>query len=467
MGGDEDGGNLALGLYFAFWFLGNNFYNIQNKRALNATGGKHAGFGMTVATLQLGVGTLYSFLIWIIGYNFLPIVGFVKPTKQSPPKMSMGDMMKMIPVAFCSAAAHSSSVLALNAGSVTFGQIVKAAEPVFSAVVATVMYGKKISLIKWLTLPVIVGGVVFSSFKPLPTCVPKGPPKCVAAGSMFPYEVEVDMTALIMASIANLFAAIKGNENSKLMTSDPELKKRIGGVGNQFAMTEVLGFFISLPLMFYLEGGQFMKFTEMVTTDSVLSYNLIASGMTFYLYNELATMTIKKTSAVTASVANTAKRVIVMVVSAIVFGEVMTFEAKVGATVGRQDPREGPARDAPPAGSSLPFRPSPSLPFSFPSFRFPSLPTFSLARPTPAHWRTPPACRCPACARSPSARSHALHLAPISLRARSELAPVPRQAPSALCPLPSACAAILGVFLNSTLEDLLFPKKADAAKKAK
>ncbi len=37
------------------------------------------------------------------------------------------------------------------------------------------------------------------------------------------------------------------------------------------------------------------------------------SGLSFYLYNELATMTIKKTGAVTSSVANTAKRVIVMV----------------------------------------------------------------------------------------------------------------------------------------------------------
>ena len=35
--------------------------------------------------------------------------------------------------------------------------------------------------------------------------------------------------------------------------------------------------------------------------------------MAFYLYNELATMTIKATGAVTSSVANTAKRVIVMV----------------------------------------------------------------------------------------------------------------------------------------------------------
>ena len=78
----------------------------------------------------------------------------------------------------------------------------------------------------------------------------------------------------------------------------------------------MLGFFISLPVMVYLEGASFGKFAEMFQEDgmnNVLSKNLILSGMTFYLYNELATMTIKKTGAVTASVANTAKRVIVMV----------------------------------------------------------------------------------------------------------------------------------------------------------
>lgn len=77
--------------------------------ALNATGGKHAGFGMTVATLQLGVGTVYSFLIWIIGYNFLPCLGFVKPEKQSRPKMSFGDVIKMLPVPFCSSSSSKLS----------------------------------------------------------------------------------------------------------------------------------------------------------------------------------------------------------------------------------------------------------------------------------------------------------------------------------------------------------------------
>ena len=121
---------------------------------------------MTVATLQLGVGALYSFFIWIIGYNFLPCCGLVAPAAQKPPKMKAMDFLKMFPVAFCSAAAHSSSVLALNAGSVTFGQIVKAGEPVFSALVNTFMYGKSPSLAKWCCLPFVIGGVVFSSLKP-------------------------------------------------------------------------------------------------------------------------------------------------------------------------------------------------------------------------------------------------------------------------------------------------------------
>ena len=57
------------------------------------------------------------------------------------------------------------------------------------------------------------------------------------------------------------------------------------------------------------------------------------SGMSFYLYNELATMTIKKTNAVTASVANTAKRVIVLVFMSAVTGKALTDEQKIGAAV--------------------------------------------------------------------------------------------------------------------------------------
>ena len=51
--------------------------------------------------------------------------------------------------------------------------------------------------------------------------------------------------------------------------------------------------------------------------------NLIASAFWYYGYNELSTMTLKKTSPVTQSVANTAKRVIVIVGVALVLGRIV------------------------------------------------------------------------------------------------------------------------------------------------
>jgi solute carrier family 35 protein E1 len=62
--------------------------------------------------------------------------------------------------------------------------------------------------------------------------------------------------------------------------------------------------------MFATEGEKFGTFVDMLKTQSSLQYNLVMSGLCFYIYNELATYTLQVTGAVTASVANTAKRVV-------------------------------------------------------------------------------------------------------------------------------------------------------------
>ena len=85
--------------------------------------------------------------------------------------------------------------------------------------------------------------------------------------------------------------------------------------------------------MFATEGEKFGDFVELLQTSKDLQFNLVMSGLCFYLYNELATMTLKVTGPVTASVANTAKRVIVMVYMAAVTGKVLTEEQKIGAGV--------------------------------------------------------------------------------------------------------------------------------------
>ena len=58
------------------------------------------------------------------------------------------------------------------------------------------------------------------------------------------------------------------------------------------------------------------------------------SALWFYGYNELSTATLKKTSAVTQSVANTAKRVIVIVGVALVLGESLDFMKLLGCGIG-------------------------------------------------------------------------------------------------------------------------------------
>eukprot|EP00960_Hanusia_phi_P058233 763822-Hanusia_phi.AAC.1 len=101
----------------------------------------------------------------------------------------------------------------------------------------------------------------------------------------------------------------------------PGIKDRLGNVGNQFAITMILSFLLSLPVMIVKEGAKWGEFCSIWQTNPIVSFNLIASGLWFYGYNELATMTIKKTNAVTQSVANTAKRVIVIIGVAIVLKE--------------------------------------------------------------------------------------------------------------------------------------------------
>merc|ERR1712137_1350020 len=89
-----------------------------------------------------------------------------------------------------------------------------------------------------------------------------------------------------------------------------------------------------LVLMLITEGYKFGALVKLASTNKVVLMNLIFSGLWFYAYNELATMTIKKTNAVTQSVANTAKRVIVIVGVAIILGESLDTLKLVGCGIG-------------------------------------------------------------------------------------------------------------------------------------
>ena len=64
-----------------------------------------------------------------------------------------------------------------------------------------------------------------------------------------------------------------------------------------------------------------------------LHSNSNPQGFFFYLYNELAFIFLSEVGPVTSSVMNTAKRVIVIIACAIIFGEKMDRNAKLGAAI--------------------------------------------------------------------------------------------------------------------------------------
>lgn len=290
--------DIPLLTYFFLWYLGNYYYNISNKLALKAAGGA-AGFPMTISCLQLGVGVLYAMFLWLA------------PDARKTPNLTKDDVLKFLPVGLCAAGAHAGSVFALGAGAVSFAQIVKSAEPAFAAVIGTLVYKSTYSLAKWLCLVPVIGGVTLASVK----------------------ELDFAWSALISAATANVFAAFKGNENKKLLSAEG-LKERVGSVNNQFALTTIFAFLFSIPLLIWREGSRWAEFKQVWATTPAVRFNLVASGLWFYAYNELATMTLTKTSAVTQSVANTAKRVIVIVGVAIVMGESLDPLKLLGCGIG-------------------------------------------------------------------------------------------------------------------------------------
>ena len=250
--------SVALALCFAFWYVGNAFYNQYNTLALAAVGGKYGGLTMTVSTMQLGVCTLYALVLWLARFNPIKLCGLQMPEEMRFPKMTLGDVVATAPVGLCSAAAHSAGVFCLGADPL-FGQIVKAGEPVLSAFVNTVFYGKRPSLPKLGCLCFIVGGVAFASLK-----------KNAQTGA---YNLKFDERALLFGMIGNAFAAFKGSETKKLMTK-PGLKERTGGVANQFAVTECLAFLISLPVMLATEGHKWGEFVYLLQHSRELQVGL-------------------------------------------------------------------------------------------------------------------------------------------------------------------------------------------------
>ena len=275
--------NARLFVYIALWYCGNYYFNIFNKKAGLASGGSQ--FAFTLAWLQLAIGSVYAVLPWLLRVR-------------ARPSLTFEQAMELMPLGFYTAAAHGSAIYANLSGSLSFGQIVKAGEPVFAALIGFLFYRTGVSVRRLACLLPIVGGIALAS----------------AGGADF------SLPPFLSMSVANAASAFRGSENKRVMRG--ELKEAIGGVSNAFALTTLWATLLLFPAT--LLSGEASRVDEFITlwrADGRLQLNSIMSGILFYLYNEISTFALGSLSGVSHSVANTAKRAVVIVGSAFAFGE--------------------------------------------------------------------------------------------------------------------------------------------------
>jgi len=292
---------VKLAAYLAVWYLGNIYYNIYNKKACNALGKNahgHSNAHWALSAAQLLVGVLFVIPCWITGIR-------------KSPSLTIANWQELAPVGIFASLAHAFSVLALGAGAVSFGQIVKAGEPVFAAATNAILLKDIDHPMVYAALLPIIGGVGLASLK----------------------ELSFSWTALIAASLANQAAALK-NVVSKGVMGNPWAKSL--GAQNTYAVINILALLATIPFVLFFDARDAVAVIDQVkqmgTGADVIKYSLF-SGLSFYLYNEASFLALEKLSPVTHSVANTLKRVVIIVASCIVFKTPMTLLGGIGSGV--------------------------------------------------------------------------------------------------------------------------------------
>ena len=284
---------LKIGIYFALWFALSTGYNLQNKVRLNLL-----PLPWCQSAFSLFVGTAFVMPLWLTGLRKAPI-------------LSKEAIMTLLPIAFCHSIGHIGAVVSAGAGAVSFTQIVKAAEPVFTCVLSALILGSRVAPLTVLSLVPIVFGVALASVT----------------------ELSFTWVAFGGAMLSNLAFAIR-NICSRASMDKPKGENMTPE--NLFGVLTVMSFLFALPLALIMEGPKALAVTAGAIATSgpgpILKAS-VATGLYFYTYNEVAMLALNNVHPVTHAVANTIKRVVILVACVVMFKTPMTPLCTAGSGI--------------------------------------------------------------------------------------------------------------------------------------
>lgn len=298
--GGEDGSagglmeTLKVGGLFGLWYALNIGYNIYNKKALNAM-----GLPWIVGTVQMLLGIFIFAPFYLVGALKKPGV----PSK---------DLKKFIPVGVMHMLGHVFGVISFGAGAISFTHIVKASEPLFTALGSAVFFKQFFAMPVYLSLLPVVAGVGLASLK----------------------ELTFSWLSFGTAMGSNLCCALRGVFSKNAMTGS---KYENLDALNLYNLLTILSGLMLIPATALMEGGKARGVWDTAVAAGVnpntFMLHAVLSGVYYYLYNAVAFLTLEQVHPVTHAVGNTIKRVVIILTSVIVFKTQMTPLGTLGSAM--------------------------------------------------------------------------------------------------------------------------------------
>lgn len=289
---------LVVGVYIFLWYAFNIVYNISNKKVLN-----WFPVPWFVSWFQLLVGVLYVIPLWMLGLRKKPVV----------PNAAV---RTLFPISIGHVVGHVSTVVSLGAVAVSFTHVVKSMEPFVNVLGSAIFLQSVFPFPVYASLLPVVAGVIMASVS----------------------EVSFTWLGFLSAMTSN-FAFTARNIFSKLSMNKPKGENM--GPANLFAVLSIMSTILLAPFALIVDHPAKLRKAWMAATTGAtavvtapkLIAGLFISGLFFYLYQEVAFKALDSVHPITHAVANTVKRVVIIVTSIIVFQNPVTKANATGSAI--------------------------------------------------------------------------------------------------------------------------------------
>jgi len=281
----EAGGSpIMLLLLFIVWYAFNAGYNVYNAKI------KTIATPWAISCAQLAVGLLYAFPLWVLGIRKIPKIG-------------LGDLFTLLPIAILNAFGHACAVIAMfEKGGGSFTHVIKASEPVVSTILGVFLSGSIPKPLTALSLLPITYGVAYAA----------------TLGNLSPAEMSTQLTtkAAMFAMGSNVSFSLR-SILKKGLSKDFKTRTNLDTPQNEHAVATLLSTILTVPFVLYFEGYDKIMAAynnpALVPDQQTFLMNVVICGMCYYMYNDFQNIVLGSLGPVPTAVGNTLKRVAIFV----------------------------------------------------------------------------------------------------------------------------------------------------------